>query len=91
MAKAALTYVLRLTEPLLAGRTGGDANTALSYDYVPGSLVRGAVLSRLGYRNPDGVKLLTPEVATFLNAYPARHIRGAWKRTLPFPLNWRLD
>ena len=53
------TYVLELLEPLLANSLAGDANSAQSLPYVPGSLIRGALINV--YRQThqlDGLKLL---------------------------------
>ncbi|RIK82028.1 hypothetical protein DCC62_00915 [candidate division KSB1 bacterium] len=39
-----LTYTLRLLEPVLANSLAGDANSARSLMFVPGGLVRGALI-----------------------------------------------
>ena len=44
----ALTYRLRLHEPVLATQTAsGESNSATASPYVPGSMMRGAMLARL--------------------------------------------
>ncbi|GEM_PF-499750 len=40
----AVTYTLELREPLLATSLDGDPNTKASHDYIPGSMIRGALI-----------------------------------------------
>ena len=89
---AALTYRLRLIEPVLAAQAqSGDANSATAALFVPGSLVRGALIARL---YPQGLTPTDPTVRSlfftgsvcYLNAYLAHPSDGS--RMLPKPLSW---
>lgn len=93
----ALTYLLRLREPLLATQTmSGESNSATSANYVPGSMMRGAVLARLfsgQVLDPaDQHRAYFDGTVRFLNAYPAQVTRsGEVMRLLPAPLSWQID
>lgn len=86
-----IPYRITLQEPLLATRIAGDPNSAVSYPYVPGSAVRGAVVT--AYMRSKGIQPLdagTGEVrrlffnarTRYLNAYP---VDARNRRTLPVP------
>ncbi|MGB9753771.1 type III-D CRISPR-associated RAMP protein Csx10 [Roseiflexus castenholzii] len=86
-----IPYCITLLEPLLATRIAGDPNSAVSYPYVPGSTVRGAVVSaymrRAGIASLDAgseeVRHLFFDARTrYLHAYP---IDARGRRTLPVP------
>jgi CRISPR-associated protein Csx10 len=93
----ALTYLLRLHEPVLATQTAsGESNSATASPYVPGSMVRGAVLARLFPGQPlDPAKThrqFFDGQVCFLNAYPAHEAESDdYVRLLPAPLSWRVD
>ena len=89
MAASVVLYRLRLVEPVLAGRPGGDANTVWSYPYLPGGAIRGAVLSAVGFDPALVTALVHEERATFLNAYLGVKDESRWLRSLPVPLTWR--
>lgn len=87
----AIPYQITLLEPLLATRIAGDPNSAVSYPYVPGSMVRGAVVAAFmrdkGLRSLDADdnqarRLFFDSYARYLNAYPADAER---RRALPTP------
>jgi CRISPR-associated protein Csx10 len=88
----ALTFNLRLIEPVLAARPeSGEENSSTSYNFVPGSMIRGALIKR--YKKP--LSPATDEMARhlffdgtvcFLNAYPQHAAQAA--RMLPRPLSW---
>ncbi len=42
----AITVVLRTVQPLLATSLQGDPNSSVSYSYIPGSMLRGALIAR---------------------------------------------
>lgn len=86
-----IPYRITLQEPLLATRIAGDPNSAVSYPYVPGSTVRGAVVA--AYMKNKGVAALDLEMeevqrlffdarTRYLNAYP---VDAGNRRTLPVP------
>jgi len=87
----AIRYLITLQEPLLATRIAGDPNSAISYPYIPGSLVRGAVAA--AYARQYGVAVLDPtnedirrlifdHHVRYLNAYP---VDAKQRRMLPTP------
>jgi CRISPR-associated protein Csx10 len=85
-------YELQLLEPVLVTALQGDPNSAVSFDYIPGSVVRGAVIGafRHQYREIDVLDGNTRRVffsdgVQFLNAYRAVGDR----RSLPAPKSWR--
>lgn len=90
----ALTYELYLLEPLLATRLGGgDPNSAVGFEYIPGSMIRGMVVSRYARQNPtdaaneDFRRLFLDGRVRFLNAYPQAY----GQRVLPVPLSWHQE
>jgi CRISPR-associated protein Csx10 len=95
-----LRYILHLEEPVLATGIEGDPNSSVSLGYVPGGLVRGALVSAYLRRegrpeldlqgsSPDRRLFLDGSVR-YLNAYPAVQPDGSFAvRTLPVPLSWR--
>ena len=87
----AVTYELYLLEPLLATRLGGgDPNSAVGFDFIPGSMIRGMVVGRYARQNSldatDATfrRLFLDGSVKFLNAYPQTYGR----RALPVPLSW---
>jgi CRISPR-associated protein Csx10 len=88
-----LTFELNLLEPLLAKRLGGgDPNSAVAFAFVPGSMIRGMVISHYTRRYPADAmdatfrRLFLDGSVRFLNAYPET-ITG--QRALPTPSSWR--
>jgi CRISPR-associated protein Csx10 len=89
----ALTFTIELSEPLLiANPVSGDENSATSLDYIPGSVIRGALAyaftkGRRGDLSDDQFRKLFFGDVRFLNAYPV--IAG--ERSLPTPRSWQRD
>lgn len=92
----AIKYVLHLTEPVLATQPHkGEPNSAISLPYIPGSMIRGALVRALkGAGKKDIVaadqrerKLFFDEVS-FLHAYPGVAAEDDLARSLPTPLSW---
>ena len=96
---AVLTYQIRLLEPVLVTKLDGDPNSNISHDYLPGSVLRAALLGRFASDNNVAVKDVLEHERTkadaarlffgharFLNAYPVDRLNN---RTLPKPLSWR--
>lgn len=84
-------FRVTLLEPLLATRIAGDPNSAVSYPYVPGSMVRGAVvtaylrdrqLSSLDAGDDEARRLFLDGRIRYLNAYL---VDADGHRTLPTP------
>jgi len=89
----ALTFQLRLLEPVLATRLGGgDPNSAVGFEFVPGSLIRGMIIGRYTREHPADAAdttfrcLFLDGSTRFLNAYPQVFTD---QRALPTPLSWR--
>ena len=90
-----ITFSLRTQQPLLATSFEGDPNSDVSYSYIPGSMIRGAVIGR--YMKQHGLSelnLAKDEVkrlffdgnsTCYLNAYLQSN---EGKRTLPIPRSW---
>ncbi len=88
-----VTFELHLLEPLLATQVGGgDPNSAVGLDFIPGSAIRGMVIARYRRQNRADAaderfrRLFLDGSARFLNAYPQAYGR----RTLPVPLSWHV-
>ncbi len=94
----ALLLTLDLLQPVLVARPrSGEENSSLSYLYLTGSAVRGALVNLYLQKHPDvDLSNLAEKEARrfffeggccFLNGYPARS--GTGERLLPAPLSWR--
>ena len=98
-----LTYRIELVQPVLVSALDGDPNSAVAFNYLPGSVLRGALLHRysqlekidlnglLAGPNAGDIKPLFFDGSTrFLNAYlaVAQSATGQLWRTLPAPLSW---
>lgn len=89
----AIRYTLKLLEPLLATALQSDPNSAVSYPYIPGSLVRGALIG--SYLTGSNGKYFAVQKESrqrfldgqtrYLNAYL---LATDGKPTLPTPLSW---
>lgn len=91
-----LYYHLHLLEPTLVTALDGDPNSAVAFDYIPGSVIRGAVIG-LFLRRGQMDELDATDDATrrvffsdstrYLNAYPL--VKD--KRSLPVPKSWSVE
>lgn len=87
-----LTYRITLQEPALLTSLGGDANNARSLGYIPGSAIRGVLLSRFQRHTPISAseeshrRLFFDATTRYLNAYPV--IGDDHHRSLPIPRSW---
>lgn len=88
-----LRYQIELLEPVLVTALDGDPNSAVSFNYLPGSVLRGALIGRyLKERKLDGDVLMDKGVqrlffngsTRYLDGYP----RQGATRSLPTPLSW---
>jgi CRISPR-associated protein Csx10 len=93
----AITFVLETQQPVLATSFQGDPNSDVSYPFIPGSMIRGALIGRYlqRYGLQDG-DILTDETVRrlffdgktrYLNAY----IYQEQQRTLPLPHSWKKE
>lgn len=97
----AVTFTITLLEPLLATGLEGEPNRAVSFNYVPGSLIRGACISRYSRQQSKSQLDLSDDAeralffdgrVRYLNAYPLVLIddKGQTSRALPTPLSWHI-
>ncbi|HAA27954.1 MAG TPA: hypothetical protein DCE56_10200 [Cyanobacteria bacterium UBA8553] len=94
----AITLTLETQQPILATSFQGDPNSDVSYPYIPGTMIRGAIigrymkqhhLSELDLTNDEVKRIFFDANSTrYLNAYLQSRER---KRTLPLPLSWFKD
>lgn len=89
----ALKITIETLSPLLATQPQAEEpNSAVSYSFVPGSMIRGALISYYNGRkdatDPDFRRLFLDGKVRFLNAYPASFDNQ--QRGLPKPLSWLL-
>ncbi len=91
-----LTYQLRLLEPALVTALEGDPNSAVAFNYIPGSVIRGAMIRLFLHKNSLSELDMADEVirrmffsdeVLYLNAYPA--LNG--QRALPVPASWHAE
>ncbi|MBK8024608.1 MAG: hypothetical protein IPK19_25080 [Chloroflexi bacterium] len=88
-----LHYRLTLDEPALLTSLYGEPNSSVSYPYVPGATMRGALIGALLRQgkainpaaDPDQ-RLFFSGATRFLNAYVVDPVKDM--RTLPCPLSW---
>jgi CRISPR-associated protein Csx10 len=87
-----ITYILEALEPLVVAQLAGDPNSVVTYPYVPGSVIRGALVNRYPQDpafdlaiDPRGRRLFFNGATRYLNAYPLDRLG---KRALPTPLAW---
>jgi CRISPR-associated protein Csx10 len=91
----AIIFSLHTQQPLLATSFQGDPNSDISYSFIPGSMIRGAIivrymkqrqLSELDLNNDEVKRLFFDANSTcYLNAYL---LSQQGKRTLPVPHSW---
>lgn len=91
-----ITYRITLLEPVLASSLDGDPNSATSFDYLPGSVLRGAFigqffrtrqipLAQFNAADPELRRLFFEGTTRYLNGYRVEDNQ----RTLPVPQSWR--
>jgi CRISPR-associated protein Csx10 len=89
-----IVYQLKLDEPAIFSALEGEPNSAVSYDFIPGSAVRGMLIGKFMGRNGgrlDAAKdnhrrLFFSGETRYLNAYPA----FGSERSLPVPATWKI-
>lgn len=92
----ALTFEIHLREPLLATALEGDPNSSVSLPFIPGSMLRGAVIARYlahhaipdAAANPTCRRLFFDGQTRYLHAYPMDRMKN---RTLPTPHAWKVE
>ena len=94
-----ITYQIELLEPCLVTSLQGDPNSGVAFDYLPGTVLRGALVDRYLRRKRQEDKAYQIDAAAedirtlffngrtgYLNGYPL----GDNKRSLPAPLAWHV-
>lgn len=96
----AIVFNIKTKQPVLVTSFQGDPNSDVSYGYIPGSVIRGALIGRYLKqnsisRNADIVSdasirsLFFDNTTRYLNAY--LYDEQHRQRTLPSPLSWHKD
>lgn len=81
-----ICYTVTLEEPVLVTAPGGDPNTDETLNYLPGSVIRGALATRYeGARDNRFTRLFLDGTTRYLNAYI---VDSAHKRSLPTPFHY---
>ncbi|MEG4801784.1 type III-B CRISPR module-associated Cmr3 family protein [Microcoleus sp. ARI1-B5] len=89
----AITFLLHTQQPILATSLQGDPNSDVSHSYIPGSTIRGMLISRY-LRQPDiqDLDILDDKIRSLFFDSPTRYLnaylfdREKEQRTLPVPL-----
>lgn len=85
-----ITYRIHLDDPAIFSALAGDPNSAVSYPYIPGSVIRGMVIGRYIRQHgdikhtDDQQHLFFSSKTRYLNAYPLINDQ----RSLPVPATW---
>ncbi len=83
----ALVFTITTRQPVLANALEGDPNSGETYPYIPGSLIRGAIIARfqqqLDLKDPETHTLFFSNNVRFLHAYPVQD----GQRAVPLPVN----
>src|SRR6476469_2847182 len=96
----AITLSLKTQQPVLATSFQGDPNSDVSYSYIPGSMIRGAIIGRyMRQHNLSELDLTSQEIKRlFFDAHSTRYLNAYLlsqekqpQRTLPLPLCWFKD
>jgi len=89
-----IIYHITLLEPTLVTSLEGDPNESVSFNYLPGSVLRGAIIGKylranrstiLDASDPVVRRLFFDGTTRYLNGYPLDRLN---RRTLPTPLSW---
>ncbi len=95
--KKIITYRIDLLEPTLVTALEGDPNEGKAFDYLPGSVLRGAVIGKYlrhnNLRELDAAaanvrRLFFDGTTLYLNGYL---VNQQDRRTLPTPLSWQCE
>ncbi|MEL6528118.1 MAG: hypothetical protein AAFQ07_20640, partial [Chloroflexota bacterium] len=89
----AITFRIHLNEPAIFAALEGDPNSAVSHKFIPGSAIRGLIISLYLKQpihegdfatNQDTVRCFLSSATRYLNAYPVINDQ----RSLPVPATW---
>jgi CRISPR-associated protein Csx10 len=96
-----LTYHIELLEPTLVTALEGDPNSSVTFDFLPGSVLRGAIIGKYMQAKTSATAPFEPTVphirrlffdgtTRYLNGYPLPQSTAEEpQRTLPTPLSWQ--
>ncbi len=96
----AITYEVKLLEPCLVTALDGDPNSAVAFDYLPGAVLRGALVNRYLWqqREKDSDYQLDITAVTERNMFfngRTRYLNGYLlankRRILPAPFSWHVE
>lgn len=90
----AVTFLFELLEPVLATQVqSGEPNSALAYQFIPGSMIRGALFGQYASNKTVDIekdetarRLFLDGTVCYLNAYLAHPANQS--RALPKPYSW---
>ncbi len=87
-----ITYQIKLLQPVLVTSLEGDPNNAVSFDFLPGSVLRGALIGRWLHHNPSKTPLEDPTIMRLFFSGQTRYLNGYLyqnqRRLLPVPRSW---
>lgn len=101
-----VTFMLTTCEPLLLSSLQGDPNSSVSFHYIPGSVIRGALIGRYLQNlspnkqvdlleDPHSSRLFFSGETRFLNGYMGQPVSGDGRtdlvRSLPLPQSLRQE
>jgi len=92
-----IIYRIDLLEPTLVTALEGDPNEGKAFDYLPGSVLRGAVIGKyLRHNNLRELDAAAADVRRLFFDGTTRYLNGYLvnqqdKRTLPTPLSWQCE
>jgi len=78
---------IELKSRLVATGSGADPNNASTLNYIPGSLIRGALAAKLSKDKSKLHEFILSGKFRFLNAYPLDKDNN--ERMLPIPVSWK--
>src|SRR5438105_4274925 len=87
-----INYHITLLEPTLVTALQGDPNSAVAFDYLPGSVLRGVLIGKyLGSKSADTSdstlrRLFFDGTTRYLNGYP---LDAYDHPSLPVPVSWQ--
>ncbi len=82
-----LNFTIELLEPMLCVGLEGDPNAGVSLNYIPGSVLRGAIIGKFREIDAARDRDFFDSSLLFLNSYPEVDS----KRSLPVPLSWHKE
>ncbi|MEA4883018.1 MAG: hypothetical protein VB144_05025 [Clostridia bacterium] len=91
-----LRYTVTLVQPVILSSLGGDPNSSVTYNFIPGTVLRGAAIWAYLRRNGStDLDATDPVVQRVFFGRTTRYLNGyivdkSGRRALPMPLSWRV-